>query len=272
MALVEEYTVSIANQFVQDLAAFLTANGASVDFSGVYNTSYYRVHAHIGGVHFEFYSTSSVNVYYLACTGYSNGVAPTSQPNVSTIRGLSLTVGGKYVFVSTPGSLHFFNASNGSYYPGAVGIIAQQIGGYQQGYFIMAASSGAYTVSCYTSAAGASQLYYNGGWTTYNTQAGALIGDVGGGEGISIAKQPNDYNGAIHPFGITAYVINSQDTTKYHPIGVFPNVFKGNAGNVFSLGEQITSGSDTYVVYPKGASDVGSATTGDLFFKLGSLQ
>lgn len=271
MALYESHTFTTANQFLQDLSAFLTLNGATVDFSGVYNTNYYRVHFHIGDAHFDFYSTSSILIYLYACTGYSSGSSPSAQPGATDIKNFTSAVGQPYVFVSVLNAIYIGAIYSGSYRWCGLGTIAEQQGGYTQGFFVTTMANNLFSAAMYSISGGAAQLYYNDSWTTYNSAYNALCGDVGQGGGISISKQPNDYNGAIHPFVISAYLTNSSDNTKYHPIGVFPGIFKGNGGDIYSVGEEIPNGDDTYIIYPRGADIIGD-TNGDFFFKLGAMQ
>lgn len=273
MARYFETLVVDANTFINDLAAFLTENGATIDFHGVYNTNYRRVHFHIGGAHFDFYNTSATIVTVYGCTGYTPGALPNAQPGISTAQTFTTNAGMREVFVSVFGALYICTSvAYPSYVWGGYGTMIDKVGAFTEGFFIHKPITNNFGPLSYNSSSGSAQLYYNGAWTTYNVAAGGLIFDFGSGGGLARQKMPNVFNGLIHPFDVGMYIINSSDTSKYHPIGIAPGLFKGNGGDIYVPGELIANGDDTYIVYPRNDSDTGSTSNGDFFFKLEAMQ
>lgn len=271
MATYQNGTFTTANQHLIDLAAFASANGWTIDYDGVYNTSYRRLHLHKGEAHFDMYSTSSTAVSMYGCTGYASGSAPGAQPGATTYaKPFSGTNGYGYWFVSTAGGLYFASLNASRYFSwAALFVIESKIGVWTNGFGItgQASSSGLFPDGCYVSP-GYGQLYYNGGWSA-NAAAGGL-----GGTDISsdmpASKSPNWYNSGIVPVPVMLVLNAPADTSKRIPMGWAPGLYRTNGGNLYDIGETLVIGSNTYLILPKYMPSIGVSPYGDYLFKLGA--
>lgn len=272
MALYQSYTFTTANQWLIDFAEFVAANGWTIDYDGVYNTSYRRVHFHKGTAHFDFYSASATAIVEIGCTGYDSGTTPALQPGAGIIsRQNTFGVGVAYMFVSTPGAIYFGNneLSIGAWYWGSIFTVQSKVGNWTDGHGLSQAAAAFFGTNAHTNGNGYAQIYYNGGWSPAQSAAAGCLHGTGVQTELP-TKQPNFYNGAIIPFPIILFIYNVTDSTKRHPIGYLPGVYGCCGGDIYSPGDQIIIGSDTYIIMPLGNANIGVATTGDLLFKLGS--
>jgi len=261
-----------ANQYVIDFASFAITNGWTADFNGSYNTSYRRLHFHKGEAHFEMWSTSATAVSILGCTGYAAGNTPQTQPgSTGTARSFTTNaVGSPYWFVSTVGGLFFTPATAAARGPwGCFFIVQSKIGVWENGFGFCVPYLGITMLSdsCWGSPI-YGQLYFNDQWSSTASDENALMGS-NASAGIWI-EQPNLYNAGIVPFPIVISLGFSLDGTKKVPIGFAPGVYRCRGGDIYDVGEEIIIGSDTYIILPVYALDIGDAATGDYLFKLGA--
>ena len=271
MAYYQTVTFTTVNQFLIDLSAFLSANGWTIDYDGVYSTSYRRLHFHKGEAHFDFYSSTSTKIYMFGCTGYASGSAPNAQPGVSGSRDFTLSTSYPTIhFVSTQGAVYFGYIGSGSTYWGSVFIVKEKIGSWSNGFGLQAVTTGAnfFGGSAYSTTVGYAQLYYNGVWSTYGAAAGGFTGGNYGAD-LGSQKSLNVYNGGLVPQRVVLFINNSSDSTKKHPVGYAPGLYKANAGDIYDFAETVTIGSDTYLFLPSYSTSIGDGTYGDFLFKLG---
>lgn len=270
MAYYQNYTFTTANQALQDLAAFAAANGWTIDFSGAYNTSYWRVHLHQGEAHFDFYSANATTFYMYGCTDYNSGLAPDLQPGASGIKSYIYAVGKNYWFVAVAGAIYtaHIDGSNGFNW-GMFGTISAKIGSWTGGACAQANSAAnLLEISAYTAANGYAQLYYNGAWSAHNTAANGFCGSANTSD--LPTKQPVVSNGGIIPIPVAVYVRNTTDSSKRHPMGYAPGLYRVSGGDIYSPGDIITIGGDEYIIFPRYGAAIGYSAYGDFIFKLGA--
>ena len=272
MALYQQYTFSTWNQILIDLSAFLAANGWAIDLDAVYNTSYRRLHVHRGEAHFDLYSSGS-NITGHACTGYSSGSAPNAQPGASGSKVFAgSTSGMPYMFISTAMGVYIMLTSSNTYaYLGAMWHSVPKIGSWANGFGMSGTSiGGLFGPSAYASPNGSAQIYCNGEWSAYQAVAGGLSGgnytsDLGSNKGFSL------YNAGLIPQPIPLFLGNTSDSSKKHPIGYAPGLYKANCHDVYEQGDVIIIGGDTYLAIAQYTSGtMGSITYGDFIIKLGA--
>lgn len=271
MARYQSYTFTTANQCLMDLSAFVSANGWTIDFDGVYNTTYRRLHIHKGIAHFDLYSTSTTNIRIYGCTGYDSAKAPSLQPNVSAYRDYSNTATYTFWLVSTSGGLFFTTAaSTGRFLWGSLFAVTDKIGSWADGIVMSVPpySASPFSTNWYGSSYGYALMYYESQWSTNGLDAGGLCGGLITSD-IS-TKQPCAYNCGLVPFPIPLFILNGTDYTKKHPVGYVPGVYKCNGGDVYSIADEIIIGGDTYVIFPSNAVDIGGSSVSDMLFRLGA--
>ena len=272
MAYYQQYTFSTLAQVVDDFAAFVAANGWTIDANNTYGaSSYRRVHFHQGEAHFELYEDGS-SIQMLGCTSYDSGQLPSNQPgksggSKSFLPGASC----RYWFVSTVGAIYIgLEWSLGGFVVwGGFFRIQEKIGSWNNGFGLVDIYSGVMLHStAYNVSSGALQLYYNGAWTPM-----ATAGGVGGSAGIDIelaAKQPFKFNAGILPIPVLLWFYNTIDTTKKHPLGFAPGVYRFNGGNVYVMMQEIVIGGTTYLPVPAYNNVLGGVSNNDFLFKLGA--
>jgi len=94
--------------------------------------------------------------------------------------------------------------------------------------------------------AGGSFLYKQGAWSNYTNSKieGALWGSIGSDP---LLGEPNIFNMAIVPIPVLICMFNA-DTNYMHPISYAPGVYRVSPGALYSAGDYLTIGGDTYVV------------------------
>lgn len=261
-----------ANQLLIDLSTFANDNGWTVDYDGVYNTSYRRLHIHKGGAHYDLYSSSSTSFRVYGCTGYSVGSSPSDQPGVSD--GYSPFTGengGVFWLISVVGALYIGCVRGTEIHWGTLFAISDKIGNWTGGFGLQGSSSGGmFRYDAYGYTYGYAQLYFNDGWSAYNTAANGLGGSVYNSADMVIKCQPNIYNNGLLPFRIALFIFNSSDPEKKHPIGYAPGIYRSNGGDIYDIGDEITIGADAHIILPVRTYAIGSDTYGDFIFKLGA--
>lgn len=269
MALYQQYTCTTANQYVQDFAAFAAANGWAIDFNGAYLTSYWRVHLHSGDAHFEMRSFSATGVYLSGCTGYTPATTPALQPGYSGAeRNFTLTVGGVYWFVSVLGAI-YFSLSSTSIFWGAIFLIQKKIGNFTGGGgFCIPIANALFQANCYASTGGYAQVFYNDQWSP-SVAAGGLAGSNVGSWTMAAGRQPIAYNAGLMPLPVLLGITNTSDTTKIHPLGFAPGLYRTNGGDIYNIADELVIGSDTYLLMPGQTAGIGS-TSGENLFHLGA--
>lgn len=276
MAYYQKFTAATtANQFLIDLAAFVAANGWTIDFDGVYNTSYRRLHFHQGAAHFDLYSNSTVGLELYGCTGYNGGLAPNLQPGVNgTGKSYAVVAGAAYWMISVKGGIYIcMLALTTNVWTGwcSFFIIEDKVGSWLDG-FGLAASSYSYGPPFANDWYGNpqyGQLYINGVWSP----AAYADGVVGNVVASSLStKMPNHYNGGLVPMPILLMKCPAVDSTKRLPLGYVPGVYQTNAGDIYTVGNELVIGSDTYLITPASSyfSKVGTVNQVDFLFKLGA--
>jgi len=277
MALYQELTTTTANQFLTDLAAFAATNGWTVDYSDVYNTSYYRVHISKGSAHFDAYSNSTMGGYFYGCTGYAGGSPPASQPGVSGDKNFNLEVSAPLWLISTAGGLYVGMKTSTYFRWMALFVVSEKVGAWSDGHGLTVHTNNVYGTSpfmstdVYTAYFGA-QIYINGAWSGNKVVANGLSGNnyITAGH-MAATAQPCKYNQAMLFLPLILFLYSAVDTTKKHPIGYLPGVYLSNGGSLYLTGETFTVGADTYLILPSFSLTVGASTTyTDLLFKLGA--
>jgi hypothetical protein len=271
MAYYQQYTYTNTNQYLLDLEAFTTTNGWTIDLSGVYNTSYRRLHLHKGSAHFDLYSDANY-VYMYHCTGFASGSSPSTQPGVGSLNGALIGVydASFYWFVSTVGGLYMAYLSSTSLFRwGCFFIVQDKIGAYADGFGGIVPSPNYYLFSEGVNPTNYSnQIYINGAWGI-DGGAGAMAGSI---TAYSIPTYgPNHYNLGIIPWPVLITINYAADTSKRMPVGFAPGLYQTNGGDVYNIGDEIIIGADTYLILPStNQSVIGTTTYGDFLFKLGA--
>lgn len=269
MALYQNYTFTTANQYVQDIAAFALANGWTLDFNGVYLTSYWRCHFHKGDAHFEMRSYSATGVYLSSCTGYTAGTTPALQPGYSGAeRVIPNNAGNTYWLVSVVGAIYFTWSYTTTVSWGAVFNVQDKIGAWSNGWGFLVPSSVIFATNCYLTAGGFGVIYYNGGWSA-SVAAGGLLGTNAVNSDLAMENQPMFCNGGLMPLPVLLLLGNATDSTKLHPLGFAPGIYKTSSGDIYNLAEELIIGGDTYLLMPDSGITVG-LINGDILFKLGA--
>lgn len=265
-----QYIIGVSsNKYLTDLSAFVAANGWTVDLDGVYNTSYRRLHFHKGNAHYDLYSSSSGMVYNNGCTGFASGSAPNAQPGAMSNGDSSYTIayaGGGYWFISTAGAIYVGILSNSLTFTWcSFFTIQDKFGSYTDGFGLYMPNVPLFQTA--SPGSWGSRLYYNGAWGGPN-----LAGDIYGSNTTSelTAKHPNKYNAGIIPYPVLICVAPAIDLNKRVPLGYAPGLYRANAGDIYSLGEQLTIGADTYMFFPRSGTTIGHAANSDYLFKLGA--
>ena len=247
------------NDFILKLKDFAEQAGWTIDY---YITG--RTHMHRDAYHFEvtYYNATAFNVY--ACTGYADGQAVTSQPGVSgrVEHNISYNVTAAHFFAASSTALYHgrYNSTYGQYNWGGFGWISDKIGAWNGGQFV---AGGAWnSTDFFRSEQDEGYLYYEG------DVGGGLLGNYKcNGGGVLSGKMPFYFNAGIIPVPITLFRKNPANTAQRIPIGYAPGVCVGYGGNVYTVGETITIGADSWVWAP---GDTGSsASMAELLFKLG---
>lgn len=262
----QNYTLTTANQFLIDLAVFVAANGWTVDFDGVYNTSYRRLHFHQGEMHCDLYTAASGSTYKYHCTGYDAGSAPSAQPGVGAGGSMSLTTTNypSYWLVSTVGAVWIALGHSTGYHWGAIWSQIDKLGTWPGGFGSKTPSSPLlFADGCGVTGQG-SQIYANGSWGT-PSGAGALSGS-GGDVGL-VTKQPVPCNSGIVLIPVLISSYYAADTTKRVPLGLAPGLYRAMGGDIYNSGDEIIIGDDTYLMLP---SSTGGVAAGAYLFKLGA--
>lgn len=262
-----------ANQMLDELVTFLQVNGWTIDHDDIYNTSYRRIHFHKGGAHFDFYSYSATNYRMIACTGWDSGETPENQINASTatFRNFRGYVGHEYIFISTADAVYVVSSVNGTYYMySCFGKITEKIGSWSDGILIQGGSTSQLFGSSMVAGTNGSygQVYVNGEWSSASSGANSVSGS--GSAGGLTYRQPNIFNGAVTPIPIVLLWTNAADTTKLHPLGFAPGIYRIHAGDIYQKYDIITIDADDYLVFPYYNLECGEYGLGDYLFKLGS--
>jgi hypothetical protein len=277
MAYVQSVTFTTANQYVIDLAAFVSANGWTVDINGVYDTSWRRLHFHKGSAHFEVVSTAALAWGLYGCTGLNSGVAPNLQPGATTVKnenayGWLPTIR----FISTVGGI--FVCAKGTNYTQweAFFIIQNKIGTWSDGWGIQGGVSNygggglmhttAYTPYIYA------QLYINGAWTSMSTATGVTSNNsISSTFDLARTAQPSRYNMGLMPIPLTLFMHSSTTAGMKHPLGYLPGVYRTNVRDIYTFAEEFTIGADNYIALTNSESSVGLCVgMSDLILKLGA--
>ena len=273
MALYQTYSYTTLNQILIDLSAFLSANGFTIDFNGVYNTSYRRLHFHKGSAHYDMYSASGLTCTMYGCTGYDSGSAPNAQPGVALSNSLTVVTGGGYCFISTTDAVYVGIISLAGLYNWGVFLynIPNKVGSYSGGFGLSGsgASTDVYLDNWGYAGSQGAQLYINGVWTT---QGNGVVNEASGNNVTTgIGKySPFCYNSGIIPFPILIMVSGPTDSTKRIPLGYAPSIYRACPGDLYVLGDTIIIGSDTYMWMPSSGQSVLSTAATDYLFKLGN--
>jgi hypothetical protein len=267
MAYYQQYTYTNTNQYLLDLEAFANTNGWTIDLSDVYNTSYRRLHLHKGSAHFDLHSDANYVAMY-PCTGFASGSSPSTQPGAGGINNAWFYLFASYWFVSTVGGLYmaYLNVSNSNFNWGCFFIIQDKIGDYADGFGGIVPFANYNLFSEGTSYS--NQIYINGAWGI-SGGAGAMAGSMAYNSITTYG--PNHYNLGIIPWPVLITTYYAADITKRVPVGFAPGLYQTNGGDVYSIGDEIIIGADTYLILPSTASSaIGSTTYGDYLFKLGA--
>lgn len=270
MALYQQYTYSNNNTFLTDLATFLGSNGWTIDTNTVYNTSYRRLHAHKDALHFDAYTNAGSQVLFHGCTGWASGSEPNLQPGATPQKNFqSFVVEQPYWFVSVAGAIYIgvFNGTSMSW--AFFFHLIPKIGAWNDGFAVAGTVTGSMlSQNMHTSTGGNGQLYINSDWTPL-VAAGSLQGSIYTSD-LPASKGVNFYNGGIVPQPVVLWLNNGSDSSKKHPIGYAPGLYRANGCDIYSIMEEIVIGSDTYLIMPSYAVTIGSFTYGDFLFKLGA--
>lgn len=262
----QKHSSTTYNQFLIDLAAFVAANGWTVDFDGVYNTNYRRLHCHQGDMHVDL-CTGPGPVYMYRCTGYNGAAAPSVQPGAGSTSGTGFYLMNSYWFVSTVGAV-WIGLDNGSTYAwGGIWSQITKIGAWSGGFGSHTPSAAQLFSEGCGSVSYCNQIYANNSWGTPGG-AGALSGSAGLSD--LAVKQPVLCNAGIVPFPILITSYYAADITKRVPLGFAPGLFRTNGGDIYSPGDEISIGADTYLILPRYYGSVGNGQYGDYLFKLGA--
>jgi hypothetical protein len=265
-------TTMTSNQILIDLAAFVAANGWVIDFDGVYNTSYRRLHFHKGQAHFDLYSSSVLAGIMYGCTGYSAGSAPNAQPGVSAAKTFAaLAAPSGYWFISTVGGIYIcFLATTSLNFTNWICFFTLQdkIGAWADGFGLSGGASGDLFDTGWCASPEYGQLYYNGIWSGTAIALGGVVGTTTTSD--LPTKAPNYYNAGIVPFPVLLSLCSLADTTKRQPLGYAPGLYRSNGGDIYNIADELTIGTDTYLILPRMYNYIGQAGSGDYLFKLGA--
>lgn len=259
MAYYSAVSVTSANEFITALNTFAPTNGWTVD---LYSPSgNYRLHMHLGDLHVDLQVASASAIYLYGCTGYNSGAAASAQPGVSLLHPITGITGAITAhLVSVLGGLYFVCLSASAMVSvGGFFAISKKVGTYTDGFVVFATSALLFSTNMYYSG----QVYYNGAWTPH-AAAGGFCGN--NNTHYIASRQPCRYNAAIAPCEITLFLYDSTGT-KYRPIGFAPGMYLCNGGNIYSVGDTITIGSDDHVILPSYSYYIGG-TYNDLLFKV----
>lgn len=262
-------TFTTGNQWIIDFAQVLQDNGWTIDYNGAYQTTNRRLHFHSGGFHVDLYN-SGLNLYYYGCTGYDAGKTPDQQPGASISKNAVGVANTPYHIFALPQSVYFglsvnTNPLNGFYWGGFC-FIVNKIGNWADGFYIQSAASGCslFNGAAYGSPSYA-QLFYNGAWSPMAVAGGVYCN---GGQPEICMKQPMFYNGGILPIPFVIFIGNLADSSKRHPLGYAPNIYRVSVGDIYQLGETLTINGDDYMVMPWAGASVGGGSYADCLFKL----
>lgn len=264
---------SVSNQFLIDLAAFAAENGWSIDFNGVYLTSWRRLHMHKGGLHVDMASNAALSGTIYGCTGYAAGNTPATQPGVDgPSRTFVLVYNGRYMFVSTVGGLYMGlqAVNNGSWGWGGFYLIQSKLGSFTEGFGVVGLPSSSNGFgSSFAAPATCHKLFYNGAWSTI-VAAGGIITTADTTLLANSRVQPFFYNAGILPIPILILVGYIPDSSKYQPLGWLPGAYLTSGGDVYNTLDLLTIGADTYLLQPQYTHLPGSQSYPDWLFKLGA--
>ena len=261
MAYYSAVSITSANEFIAALNTFAPSNGWTVD---LYSPSgNYRLHMHLGDLHVDLQVYSASALYLYGCTGFNSGAAASAQPGVSlsnAISGITGTITAH--FVSVLGGLYYVClGATAMVFNGGFFTISKKVGSYTGGLVVFATPVQPFVATMYLYG----QVYLNGSWSPH-TQAKGLTGNAT--THYIASRQPCRYNAAIVPCEITLFVRDSAGT-KYSPIGFVPGTYLCNGGDIYSIGDTITIGSDDHVILPSSTYYIGGASN-DLLFKIAS--
>ncbi|MBV5305560.1 MAG: hypothetical protein J0652_02580 [Desulfobulbaceae bacterium] len=262
----EEHTATTIQQFLTDLAAFATANGWTVDYLGVHATTELRLHMHKGSLHIDGFTYYSTAAQFYHCTGYVFGSNPSAQPGVGQGAGsITITVGEKYSFYSTVGGIFYEIRSSATANTwGMLFHLQAKIGAFADGFGAVWPGNNGLFIAANPNG----NIYVNGAWGGINITAGALSCiPVYPGLG---ALGPNMYNAAIVPFPLLMGMIHATDITKHVPLGFAPGVYSCNGTGIYSNGDSIIIGADTYLISAVSGNPDSDIHTGHYLFKLGA--
>lgn len=272
MARYQKYTVTTmtANQFVIELAAFVAANGWTIDFDGVYSTSYRRLHFHQGAAHFEVVSNSALGMLMYGCTGYDAGQAPSLQPGVTAGKSFAVLANTNYWLISVQGAIYVCVLSTTSYYWAhwlCFFTVQEKIGSWSDGFGLSAGANSSLFDSNWYSSPAYGQIYLNGAWSA-TVLANGIVGNIVTSD--LATHVPNSYNAGLVPMPILLMLCPAADSSKRVPLGYAPGIYRTNGGNIYSVGEELVIGADTYLIVPSYYNKIGQVGYVDFLFKLGA--
>ena len=259
-----------ANQFLIDLAAFVAANGWTVDLDTIYNTSYRRLHFHQGNAHFDLYSNGTLSMIMHGCTGFNGGLAPNLQPGATPTKGYQVIAGSDCWLISVTGGLYICVLSGTYWFSWCCFFIVQdKVGSWTDGFGLSAGSGAELFSSGWYTSPPLGQLYLNGAWSTT-----VAAGGIGGNKLTSHlpTKAPNHYNGGLVPMPVLLMQGLATDASKLVPVGYAPGLYQTNGGDIYQAGDELVIGADTYLLTPGSsyAATPGVANQVDFLFKLGA--
>jgi len=253
MDMFKKYTFTDIAAFLGDLADFAAANGW-----GVQKQPGTRVSISKGDARYrvDYSSASAVKLYASPDGGATyNSAAPSIDYLIN---------GASYAFVSCGTTIYIGRVyPSTGWFSGGLITVVHKVGAWSGGQLVHGTSMNSHYFLNGTAFYSAS-MFVNGAWSTMGSlREGSVQGSIDR-DLVLANKQPSLYNAGILPMPVTIFVCNAS-TAYLHPAGRAPGLFRINAGDVYTSGEILPFGEDSYLVMPSAVSDTG---TRDLFFKL----
>ncbi|MGI6655263.1 MAG: hypothetical protein ACOX5Z_00225 [Desulfobulbus sp.] len=277
MSLFVQTQLSTPSQLLIELAAFAGGCGWTIDLN-VDVSNRRRLHLHSGSAHFELYAYNNDRIYCYACTGYDAAKAHNDQPGTTSpyrdfyIAGSS---GQPAWFVSCGGALYVAVLYQGSEYRWIALIESfAKIGAWEGGQCLWVSENSSNNLGLFGRDALSAGTYnipllrLNNAWTAQ--AAPGLCGSVGYND-LAAGKTVNLYNGGLSPQPVVLFLTSPQDSSKLHPIGFAPGVYRCNCADLYAIGDTIEISGTTYLALPYVAPQLGVFDTwffGDLLFAL----